>query len=103
MSAPSGKLSLLHGGQTPIFRGQSGLSCGIRVDHHAATLEVLHVDVAGGGHRALEGADEVGLAVRLVARSEQHLFERAAIYIYFSETEIKKKPKSYIFEKYFAP
>lgn len=40
-----------------------------------ATLEVLHVDVAGGGHRALEGADEVGLAVRLVARSEQHLFE----------------------------
>lgn len=73
LSAPSGKL--LPGMEAnPHFQGQIGIivrNTGWTTS--AATLEVLHVDVAGGGHRALEGADEVGLAVRLVARSEQHL------------------------------
>ena len=51
-------------------------AAGIRGDHHAATLEALHIDIAGGSHRTLQRTNEVRLAIRFMARSEQDLLQR---------------------------
>src|SRR5690606_12700629 len=49
----------------------------VRRDDDLDALELLEVGVPGRGHRAPQRADEVERAVRLAARAEQDLLQRA--------------------------
>src|SRR3954447_4545665 len=71
---PRGSVRALH----PVYRW-SRAAAGHRwsSDDDLDPLELLHLRVTGGGHRALERTDQVHRAVRNPGRAEQDLLERA--------------------------
>ena len=56
-------------GQNPIIRSP------IRSDSDRATLETFQIDVARGSHGPAKGSDEIGGAVRVMARTEHHFLK----------------------------